>query len=123
MGFGLVFYFDWVSVSFFGVVMLVSSVVMFYVNFYIGVSYRMGRFFWMVFFFLLSMVFLIFSPNLFRVILGWDGLGISSYLLVCYYDDLMSYFSGVVVFLNNRLGDVFFLLSFYNLISMGDLDG
>lgn len=119
----VVFYFDWVSVFFFRVVMLIGGLVIIYINFYIGVFLKFWRFFWMVFLFVFSMVLLIFRPNFFSVILGWDGLGITSFLLVVYYDDLTSYFSGVIVYLNNRFGDVLLLISMYIFMMCGDLEG
>lgn len=44
-------------------------------------------------------------------------------MLVVYYDDLMSYFSGVIVYLNNRFGDVLLLMSMYVFMLYGDLEG
>jgi len=68
------------------------------------------------------MVLLVFRPNLFSVIVGWDGLGITSFLLVCFYDDLVSFFSRLVVFFRNRLGDGLLLISFSVFMAVGDVD-
>jgi len=35
--------------------------------------------------FVVSILFLIISPNMISILLGWDGLGLVSYLLVMYY--------------------------------------
>jgi len=64
-----------------------------------------------LFLFVLSIFFLIFSPNIFSLLLGWDGLGLVSYLLVVYYMSFSSSTAGIVTFLANRVGDVFFLFS------------
>jgi len=65
----------------------------------------------LLFIFVLSIFFLIFSPNMFSLLLGWDGLGLVSYLLVVYYIRFSSSTAGIITFLVNRVGDVFFLLS------------
>ena len=57
-----------------------------------------------------SMILLLFSKRLFSFILGWDGLGLSSYLLVCYYQNCSSSSAGTYTLLINRLGDIFIIL-------------
>jgi NADH-ubiquinone oxidoreductase chain 5 len=61
--------------------------------------------------FVSSMILLIFRPNLFSLLLGWDGLGLVSYLLVIYYISYSSANAGMLTILMNRVGDVFFLFS------------
>merc|ERR1719511_591088 len=62
------------------------------------------------------MVLLILSPNLFRILLGWDGLGVSSYLLVIYYRRKKSYNSGIITFLSNRIGDALIISTMANFL-------
>lgn len=45
------------------------------------------------------------------MILGWDGLGLSSYILVIYYQNPSSRASGLLTILTNRLGDIIILIS------------
>ena len=46
-------------------------------------------------FVVVSIIFLIVSPNVISVLLGWDGLGLVSYLLVIYYQNVRSYDAGM----------------------------
>ena len=52
---------------------------------------------------------LIFFSNLFMTLIGWDGLGVTSFLLVIYYKNRKRLGSGFVTALTNRLGDCFLL--------------
>jgi NADH-ubiquinone oxidoreductase chain 5 len=61
--------------------------------------------------FVFSIIILILSPNIIRILLGWDGLGLVSYCLVIYYQNVKSYNAGILTALSNRLGDVAFLIS------------
>ena len=56
------------------------------------------------------MVILIFMGRLVGALIGWDGLGVTSFLLVIYYKNRKSLGSGMITALTNRLGDCFFLL-------------
>lgn len=71
------------------------------------------KFFWrfhaLVLRFVISIVFLIIRPNLVRILLGWDGLGVTSYLLVIYFQSAKSYNAGMITALSNRVGDVLIL--------------
>ena len=59
----------------------------------------------------MSILVVIFVPNLFFVMLGWDGLGLVSFFLIVYYQNNSSIVSGIFTILMNRLGDSFFLAS------------
>jgi len=52
------------------------------------------------------MILLIFSRNFFFLILGWDGLGVISYLLVIYFFSRKANNSGMLTILRNRVGDI-----------------
>lgn len=53
---------------------------------------------------------MIISPNIIRILFGWDGLGLVSYCLVIFYQNYSSYNSGIVTVLCNRVGDVGILM-------------
>ena len=46
--------------------------------------------------FVASTIFLIVSPDVINILLGWDGLGLVSYLLVIYFQNVKSYNASVV---------------------------
>jgi NADH:ubiquinone oxidoreductase subunit 5 (subunit L)/multisubunit Na+/H+ antiporter MnhA subunit len=48
-------------------------------------------------------IFLIISPNVISILLGWDGLGLVSYLLVIYYQNVKSYGAGMLTVLSNLI--------------------
>ena len=49
------------------------------------------RFVSLVLMFVVSIMFLIVSPNLISILLGWDGLGWVSFMTVIYYQNVSSY--------------------------------
>nr|YP_001798474.1 NADH dehydrogenase subunit 5 [Cryptopygus antarcticus]ABS57572.1 NADH dehydrogenase subunit 5 [Cryptopygus antarcticus] len=111
--------FDWMSLMFMGLVLLISSMVMFYSTFYMEGDKFFVRFILLVYLFVLSMVFLILSPNLISILLGWDGLGLVSYCLVIYYQNNKSANAGMITILSNRIGDVAILLGIAWLLNYG----
>nr|WMQ78058.1 NADH dehydrogenase subunit 5 [Cymatophoropsis trimaculata] len=101
---------DWMSLLFMMFVFLISSVVIYYSKSYMSSELNLMRFIILVLLFVFSMVLLIISPNIISILLGWDGLGLISYCLVIYYQNLKSYNAGMLTALSNRIGDVFILM-------------
>lgn len=102
--FGLCFLVDFYSLIFFRVVCLISGVVFSYSIFYMGFLVT-KRFFFITLLFVISIAVLIFSSNLFSIMLGWDGLGLTSFLLVNYYLNEVTIKSSILTIIINRLGD------------------
>nr|WMQ77852.1 NADH dehydrogenase subunit 5 [Epodonta lineata] len=101
---------DWMSLLFMMFVLLISSVVIYYSKSYMSSELNLMRFIVLVLLFVFSMLLLIISPNIISILLGWDGLGLVSYCLVIYYQNLKSYNAGMLTALSNRIGDVFILM-------------
>lgn len=68
------------------------------------------RFLGVVTAFVRSMVLLIFMSSLYGSLIGWDGLGITSFILVIYYKNRKSLGSRLITALTNRVGDAFLLV-------------
>lgn len=115
----ILFLFDWTSISFAGLVILISSIVMFYSLEYMSGDKHLYRFILLVYLFVLSIIIIIVSPNIIRILLGWDGLGLVSYCLVIYYQNVKSSAAGIVTILSNRIGDVAILLTIAWLLNFG----
>ena len=91
-------------------VSLISACVFFYRVGYISRDKFNPRFGALVITFIARMWLIILSPNLIRLLLGWDGLGVTSYLLVCYYIREKRFNARILTALTNRVGDVGILL-------------
>lgn len=110
---------DLLSSQFISFVALISSVVVFYRVFYMSSDVNNVRFLILLLLFVASIFFLILSPSLLGLIVGWDGLGITSFLLVVYYNNVSSLRSGLITVYTNRLGDIFLIFALYYLFSYG----
>nr|YP_011004684.1 NADH dehydrogenase subunit 5 [Yunleon longicorpus]WPT28324.1 NADH dehydrogenase subunit 5 [Yunleon longicorpus] len=110
---------DWMSLMFMSFVLFISSMVIYYSDDYMHGDENLNRFIILVLMFVLSMMFLIISPNLISILLGWDGLGLVSYCLVIYYQNVKSYNAGMITALTNRIGDVALLLSIAWMLNYG----
>lgn len=51
--------------------------------------------------------------------MGWDGLGLVSYCLVIYYQNVKSYSAGILTALSNRVGDAILIISIAWIINFG----
>nr|BAJ24472.1 NADH dehydrogenase subunit 5 [Orestes mouhotii] len=111
--------FDWMSLLFMGFVLFISSLIIFYSKGYMYGDLFINRFIILVLMFVFSMMFMIISPNLVSILLGWDGLGLVSYCLVIYYQNVKSFSAGMITALSNRVGDSMLLMSIAWMFSYG----
>nr|QDI93330.1 NADH dehydrogenase subunit 5 [Roburocoris exiguus] len=111
--------FDYMSLIFMGCVLIISSMVLYYSDSYMYYDMYKLRFLILVFLFILSMMFMILSPNLISILLGWDGLGLVSYCLVVYFQNAKSYNAGMLTIITNRIGDVAILICISWMLNFG----
>nr|AYW52240.1 NADH dehydrogenase subunit 5 [Ptilodactylidae sp. 2 ACP-2013] len=113
------FLLDWMSLVFMSFVLFISSMVILYSEDYMAGDLNINRFILLVVMFVLSMMLLILSPNLISILLGWDGLGLVSYCLVIYYQNVKSFNAGMLTALTNRIGDVALLMAIAWMLNYG----
>lgn len=100
---------DWISCSFLFLVTLISSQVILYSIYYISEEVFLYRFKYILLLFVLSIAFLIISSDGLSLLLGWDGLGITSYALIIFYSNSKSSSRAIITALRNRVGDILIL--------------
>jgi len=104
---------------FFVIVRVVSLSVLYWGNFYIGSSYLLTLFFITLTLFVFSMLLLSLRGSFLIIFLGWEGLGVTSFVLIIFYQNWISAKGSVLTLLTNRLGDSVLLISFcYLLVSL-----
>nr|YP_010238776.1 NADH dehydrogenase subunit 5 [Telenomus remus]QTE20726.1 NADH dehydrogenase subunit 5 [Telenomus remus] len=120
LNFSVLLYFDYKTLMFIMLVLMISSMIIFYSIEYMWMDMFSIRFIYILMLFVFSMLLMIVGQNLLMILLGWDGLGLISYCLVIYYNSWSSYFSGMLTILTNRLGDIGLLLSISMMSMYGD---
>nr|YP_010586375.1 NADH dehydrogenase subunit 5 [Molanna truncata]UZZ44163.1 NADH dehydrogenase subunit 5 [Molanna truncata] len=110
---------DWISLFFMSFVVIISSMVVYYSKVYMMMELSKNRFILLVLLFVMSMMLMIMSPNMISILLGWDGLGLVSFCLVIYYQNVKSYNAGMVTVLSNRVGDVAILMCIAWMLNFG----
>nr|YP_009566711.1 NADH dehydrogenase subunit 5 [Greenidea psidii]QBB73073.1 NADH dehydrogenase subunit 5 [Greenidea psidii] len=110
---------DWMSLMFISFVFLISSMILLYSMEYMNFDFNKFRFLILMNLFIMFMMFLIISPNLISILLGWDGLGMVSFCLVIFYQNKKSFSSGFVTVILNRMGDLFIIISLIWMLNFG----
>nr|AOY39676.1 NADH dehydrogenase subunit 5 [Scolytinae sp. BMNH 1040080] len=109
--FDVVFYVDWMTCLFMSFVLYISSLIFNYSKEYMLGDKFLKRFIFLMVMFVFSMMMLIISMNMVAILVGWDGLGLVSYALVIYYQNVKSFNAGMLTALSNRIGDAAILMA------------
>ncbi|MGZ8260146.1 MAG: NADH-quinone oxidoreductase subunit L, partial [Caldimonas sp.] len=122
--FDVSFYFDRLAAVMALVVTGVGSVIHVYSVGYMKDDPGYGRFFAYLNLFLFFMLLLVLGRSMLVLFVGWEGVGLASYLLIGFwYDDLANARAGKKAFITNRIGDAGFLLGMFLLYqAFGTLD-
>jgi NADH-quinone oxidoreductase subunit L len=100
------------------VVALISTLVHYFSIGYMQGDVRYSRYFGFLGFFSFSMLLIVLANNLFLLYVGWELVGISSYLLIGHwYEKKSASDAGMKAFIVNRIGDVGFFIGIAILFS------
>jgi len=119
------FLFDRLSAVMTLVVTGVSSLIHLYSMGYMKGDRSAARYFSHLNMFVFFMLLLVLGRNLLVLFVGWEGVGLSSYLLIGFwFDDMAKAVAGKKAFIVNRIGDFGFLVGMLLLLmyNMGTLD-
>jgi len=75
-------------------------------------TYKLSLFYTGLGIFVMSILLLILSNRLLLVFIGWEGLGVTSFILIIFYQNWMRTKGGLLTLLTNRIGDAIILLMF-----------
>nr|AQN67801.1 NADH dehydrogenase subunit 5 [Pinctada albina] len=109
--------FDFYSLIFLWVICLISGSVMVFSSQYMEGDTFVRRFHLSVLSFVVAMVCMVLASNLFSTMVGWDGLGVTSFYLVQYFQNQDSFDASFLTGLSNRVGDVFVVLALCQCLS------
>lgn len=118
------FRFDSLTVSMLIPVLIVSSLVHVYSIGYMSHDPHNQRFFSYLSLFTFMMIILVTANNLLLMFVGWEGVGICSYLLVCFwFTRVAANQSSLSAFLTNRVGDAFLTVGMFAVLWVfGNID-
>lgn len=118
------FQFDSLTVSMLIPVLVISSLVHIYSIGYMSSDPHNQRFFSYLNLFTFMMILLVTGNNYLLMFVGWEGVGVCSYLLVSFwFTRIAANQSSISAFLTNRVGDCFLLIGMLGLLwTLGNLD-
>ena len=118
------FNFDSLTVSMLIPVLIVSSLVHIYSIGYMSHDPHNQRFFSYLSLFTFMMIILVTANNFLLMFVGWEGVGVCSYLLVSFwFTRIAANQSSMSAFLTNRVGDCFLTIGMFAILwSFGNID-
>lgn len=118
------FQFDNLTISMLIPVLVISSLVHIYSIGYMANDPHNQRFFSYLSLFTFMMIILVTSNNYLLMFVGWEGVGVCSYLLVSFwYTRIAANQSSMSAFLTNRVGDCLLTIGMFSILwTLGNLD-
>jgi NADH-quinone oxidoreductase subunit L len=111
---GVTLVLDGLSLTMLSVVTGVGFLIHMYASWYMRGEEGYSRFFAYTNLFIASMVILVLADNLLLMYLGWEGVGLCSYLLIgFYYKDPANGAAAMKAFIVTRVGDVFLAIALF----------